>query len=67
MNKKTLIALADAIRDHNTTYASGHRGRLNNIHIEMLADFCASQNPSFKRERWEDYIAGRCGANGGTK
>src|SRR4029077_4184713 len=27
--------------------------------------FCASENPRFKRERWLDYIAGRCGPKRG--
>lgn len=32
-----------------------------------LAVFCKSQNGQFNREHWLDYIAGNCGANGGTK
>jgi hypothetical protein len=35
--------------------------------IATLATFCAAQNPNFKRERWLDYIAGKCGKNGGVK
>jgi hypothetical protein len=27
----------------------------------VLADFCASQDPNFNRERWIDYIAGSAG------
>jgi hypothetical protein len=27
----------------------------------VLADFYASQDPNFNRERWIDYIAGKCG------
>lgn len=57
MTKKQFIALADVIRDD-----------INDFHqntIERLADFCQSQNPAFKRQRWLDYIAGKCGPNGG--
>jgi hypothetical protein len=32
---------------------------------DALADFCASQNSRFDRERWLGYIAGECGPNGG--
>ena len=34
--------------------------------ILALADWCALQNPNFKRDRWLDYIAGKCGKNGGA-
>ena len=62
MTKNHFIALADAIRDHNEyesppTFGDGH--------LEVLADFCASQNPAFNRQRWLDYVAGKCGPNGG--
>ena len=56
MSKKHFIQLADAIR------ASG---KFTEEQIRTLADFCASQNSMFKRERWLDYIAGACGPNGG--
>jgi hypothetical protein len=29
------------------------------------ADFCQKHNPAFKRQRWFDYIDGKCGPNGG--
>lgn len=51
MSKKHFIALADFIhanRYHFTPDA-----------IERLADFCASQNPRFNRQRWLDYIASK--------
>ena len=35
-------------------------------HLNVLADFCADQNPNFGKSRWLDYIDGRCGPNGGT-
>lgn len=61
MSKKHFIELADMIRDANQAAP----GKFTQAAIDKLADFCASQNPNFKRERWLDYIAGKCGKNGG--
>jgi len=68
MSKKDFIALADAIRDHNKrpAYAGEAKAMFSADQIATLADFCQSQNPLFKRERWLDYIAGKCGKNGGV-
>lgn len=66
MKKKELIALADAIKRANSTLSSP-TNQFSAIQIELLADFCQSQNPAFKRERWLSYIAGECGKNGGTR
>lgn len=63
MNKKQLIALADSIRSHNATAENCER--FSDKQIETLANFCARENPLFKRQRWLDYVAGRCGPNGG--
>lgn len=65
MTKKHFIALADAIRAHNSAYY--YEDRASPILIEALADFCASQNPAFDRARWLAYIAGDCGPNGGKR
>jgi hypothetical protein len=62
MNKKMLIALADAIREANRYTNS----KFNSQQIDTLADFCKAQNPAFKRDRWLSYIAGECGSNGGA-
>ncbi len=70
MTKKHFIALADVIRPAITGPVMVHetgkpvRTMRDNV-IEALADFCASQNPRFNRERWLDYVAGKCGKNGG--
>ena len=32
---------------------------------DALATFCQEQNPRFLRQRWLDYVAGKCGPNGG--
>jgi hypothetical protein len=68
MTKKHFIALADRIKDANRTAENdstmkGYRFSLQNINV--LADFCQSQNPRFNRKRWLAYIAGECGPNGG--
>lgn len=75
MSKKDFIALADAIREFNRTAfwgtdKNGVHGTMNapiqGDTLKMLADFCKSQNSAFMCERWLDYIAGKCGKNGGA-
>lgn len=64
MTKKHFIALADAIREHNTRPAFTP---FTPDQLHTLADFCRAQNPQFKGERWVQYIAGECGPNGGAR
>jgi len=66
MSKKDFVALADAIRDHNRINSQYGDG-FTDVYIDTLARFCATQNPRFNRQRWLDYIAGKCGPNGGRK
>lgn len=64
MTKRHFIALADAIREHNEA------GRPTPFSLDQqlsLAKFCAAQNPAFNRQRWLDYIAGKCGPSGGAR
>lgn len=67
MSKQDFIALADAVRDSNMRFEAGAvtAQRFSEEHINVLADFCAEQNPRFMRERWLGYIEGTCGPNGG--
>ncbi len=62
MSKKDFIELADMIRRHNQ---HNTHNPFSPAQIERLADFCKSQNGAFMRDRWLDYIAGKCGKNGG--
>jgi len=57
MTKKHFIELADCIRLSPVPFTERQ--------IEILADFCQSQNAQFKRDRWLGYIAGENGQNGG--
>ena len=72
MSKKDFIALADVIRTTNAPFERGGffpicaEGFFDRKLISIVADFCQSQNPRFNRDRWLDYIAGKCGPNGGT-
>ncbi len=71
MSKQDFVALADAIREHGTMLDHHSLVRLTDTpltkdQINMLADFCAGQNPAFNRSRWLEYIAGKCGKNGGA-
>jgi hypothetical protein len=63
MTKKDFIALADEIRAVNTNACVPYH--FTTCHLDVLADFCKSRNPSFDRERWLGYIRGECGPNGG--
>jgi hypothetical protein len=62
MTKKHFIALADSIRNEQ----SGD-DNFTTRQLDVLADFCAWQNPKFNRERWLGYIAGTNGENGGKR
>jgi hypothetical protein len=64
MSKRHFIALADTIKTANHFPDSPV---FSQEAIKQLADFCQSQNPEFKRERWLSYIAGTCGKNGGKR
>jgi hypothetical protein len=64
MSKKHFIALADVIRTANHFPDSPV---FSQQAIKDLADFCQSQNYDFNRSRWLDYIAGKCGKNGGKR
>lgn len=66
MSKKDFIALADDIREHNVVAKNNDNyTAFTEDQIELLAQFCRNQNSNFMRERWLDYIAGKCGKNGG--
>jgi len=62
VRKKHFIALADYLRD-----TRGYCEAFTPAQLEHLANFCHAQNCEFKRERWLDYIAGKCGKNGGSR
>ena len=71
MSKQDFVALADAIRNHGTTIDPHSTVRISDTpftkdQVEMLATFCGRQNGNFMRQRWMDYIAGKCGKNRGT-
>lgn len=57
MTKKDFIALADLIKARPHCFSG--------LAIVSLADFCKDQNQLFNRDRWYDYIGGKCGPNGG--
>jgi len=70
MSKQDFVALADAIRLELCGFRMVYDESTPDIPvskvIDTLASFCKRQNPNFMRERWIDYIAGKCGKNGGT-
>jgi len=58
MTKKDFIALADFIRglEPETDLWTV---------TEKLGDFLSNQYPSFNRDRWINYVAGKAGPSGG--
>ena len=66
MSKKHLIALADAIREHNRRAVNNGEIPFTPDQIDVLALFCKRQNSLFDTSRWLNYIAGKCGPNGGA-
>lgn len=56
MTNKDLVTLADTLRIHNRTAAAATE--FTPDHLRVLADFFRSQDASFNRERWIDYITG---------
>ena len=66
MTKKHFIDLADTIRKENAHREKAGLPLMFDRCTQLaLADFCLQQNHNFNRGRWLDYIAGRCGSNGG--
>jgi hypothetical protein len=57
MTKKHFIALADKIKANKESFTSQS--------IAVLSEFCQEQNNNFNCERWNNYINGICGKNGG--
>lgn len=58
MSKKHFIALADCIRCSQVRFSPQQ--------LDVLAVWCASQNPRFNKARWLGYILGECGPGGGA-
>ena len=66
------VAKSVELADHMESELAG--GRLADLAdqqrsdlLDVIADFCANQNPHFNRARWLGYIAGTCGPNGGAR
>ena len=54
MTTDDFVALAEALRVHNRT-ADGQT-EFTPDHLLVLAEFCASQDHSFNRKGWIDYV-----------
>lgn len=65
MTKKHFIEMADRLRGTRPgeTYSADWDQWKRDV--LAMAAFCRSQNAAFKKERWLDYIEGKCGPNGG--
>ena len=69
MSKKDFIALADVLRPYLEESDDRDVGMddFANVPVGVLADFCASLNPRFMRDRWLGYLRGECGPGGGKR
>ena len=65
MSKQDFVALADAIREHNHMIDTKDEP-FTAKQLDTLAYFCRQQNSAFLWDRWMDYVAGKCGKNGGA-
>ena len=67
MSKKHFIAMANVLRYRLSRWEKdGIEYALLWEMVNDLAVFCKQANPRFNRDRWLDYIAGKCGPNGGS-
>lgn len=73
MTKKDYIAIADALRDillHGPIAVHETGKPTRTIQGDITNALCSvfrADNPAFKENRWRDYLAGKCGKNGGRK
>lgn len=66
MSKKDFIALADTLKAFFETNAGREMDEISRgVLMQHLAQFCKGQNSNFMRDRWLDYITGKCGPSGG--
>lgn len=66
MSKKDFIALADALKREKPGENWDPNKRVQwELDCKAVADVCRASNSGFDRERWYDYIAGKCGPSGG--
>lgn len=68
MSKKHFIALADTLKAFYSTNAGREMDEISRGILQQHMEwFCRQQNPNFNPQRWHDYIAGKCGPNGGAR
>lgn len=68
MTKKHFVALADTMKDFFATNAGAEMDvNTRGVLMEHLVRFCEKQHPYFDKERFLDYMAGKCGPSGGKR
>lgn len=67
MSKKDFIALADALKESQPLFPTDLQRKQWEQDCWTIADVCQASNPHFKRDRWLNYIADKCGPSGGSK
>jgi hypothetical protein len=62
ITRRDCTRLADLIRQHNRIAPRLKANeRFTRLQLELLAEFCGSENPGFNKKAWLGYIAGKCG------
>lgn len=68
MTKKDYIAIGSELRNERARIvASGEDTNGLDVAIECLVRVFRRDNPAFKEDRFRDFVAGRCGPNGGAR
>lgn len=66
ITKKNIIKIADAIKDLTVWEDStGEKVVSFEAVVAKFSELIEAQNPEFMADRFEDYILGKCGPNGG--
>ena len=65
MSKKHFIRLADHLREMKPWFEREHGKRAFQHVVDMASRFCRESNPRFLPGRFEGYVYGQCGPNGG--
>ena len=67
MSKKDYIAIANKMQGTEPAQNERERRHQWTDDLVALADLFQADNPRFLRQRWFDYVTGKCGPNGGKR
>ena len=67
MSKKHFIALADSLKAERHHWELHYGPAAFEALLAFTIRYCASQSPRFNAHRFQGYVMGQCGPNGGSK